>query len=168
MIPAPLPLIPDVIRLNGRWRRDRDAVTCGDTTLSWGEFDRRTERVANALVALGLGRGDALAVLMNNGIPMVEAMFGAMKAGVCVVPINLSVSDDGLERMIIDAGSRAVVATPAQRARLEGMRGRLPAIVDGGWICVDGGEGWNDYASWRDTASPDRCPVEPDPVVPEL
>jgi acyl-CoA synthetase (AMP-forming)/AMP-acid ligase II len=166
MIPAPAPIFPDVIRLNGRWRRDRPAVTCEGETLSWGEFDRRTEQVANALAGLGLGRGDALAVVMNNGIPMVEAMFGALKAGVCVVPLNLSVSDDGIEGMIADAGARAVVATPAQRARLESMRPRLAPVVDGGWLCVDGGTGWADYAAWRDAAGTGRCPVEPDPDEP--
>ena len=166
MIPGPVPLIPDVLRLNGRWRRVRAAVTCGDTTLTWEEFDQRTERVANALVALGLGRGDAVAVLMNNGIPMVEVMFGAMKAGACVVPLNLSVSDEGIERMIADAGARAVVATPAQRVRLEQMRTRLNEIAAGGWICVDGGAGWTDYQSWRDAAGAERCPVEPDPDEP--
>ena len=166
MIRGPLPIFPDVIRLNGRWRAQRPAVVCSDVTLSWAEFDRRTEQVANALVALGLGRGDSLAVLMNNGLPMVEAMFGAMKAGVCVVPLNLSVSDEGVERMIADCGARAVVATPLQRARLEAMRSRLTGVVQGGWICVDGGAGWTDYASWRDAATAGRCPVEPDPDEP--
>jgi len=166
MIPGPLPLIPDIIRLNGRWRRRQPAVGCGDEALDWGDFDRRTEQVANALAALGLGRGDSLAVLMNNGIPMVEAMFGAMKAGVCVVPINLSVNDEGIEGMIQDSGARAVVATPQQRGRLDRLRGRLAAVVEGGWICVAGGEGWTDFAAWRDTAGSGPCPVEPDPDEP--
>ena len=163
MIPAPAPLIPDILRLNGRWRRDRAALTCGDTTLSWEAFDRNTERVANALLALGTGRGTAIGVLMNNGIPMVEVMFGAMKAGACVVPLNLSVSDDGIERMLADAGVGVVVATPAQRARLDVLRPRLPDIAASGWICVGGGTGWTDYEAWRDAASDGRCPAEPKP-----
>jgi len=166
MIPGPQPILPDVIRLNGRWRRGEPAIICGAGSVTWGEFDRRTEQVANALVGLGLGRGDSLAVLMNNGLEMVEAMFGAMKAGVCVVPLNLSVTDEGIERMIVDAGARAVVATPAQRERLDAMRARLGAIVDGGFICVDGGRGWTDFASWRDAAGSGRCAVEPDPDDP--
>ncbi len=166
MIPGPLPLLPDVIRLNGRWRRDQNAVSSGAVTLTWGEFDRNTERVANALVGLGLGRGDSVAVLMRNGIPMVEAMFGAMKAGVCVVPLNLSVTDEGIERMIVDADARAVIATPTERRRLDGMRPALQGIVEGGFVCVDGGGGWSDYATWRDAATDGRCPVEPDPDGP--
>jgi len=128
--------MPDILRLNGRWRRARPAVTCGDAVLSWGAFDRNTERVANALLALGMGRGDAIGVLMNNGIPMVELLFGAMKAGACVVPLNLSVSDDGIERMLGDAAVRAIVATAGQRARLEAMQTRLTGVMNGGWISV--------------------------------
>ncbi len=166
MLGAPAPLIPDLLRLHGRWRSGKPAVSCGGRTLSWGEFDSGTERVANALRALGVGRGDAVGVLMNNGLPMVEAMFGAIKAGACVVPLNLSVSDDGIAGMLADAAVRAVLATPPQRARLDAMRGRVATVVDGGWICVDGGPGWTDYARWRDAAGSARCPVEPLPDDP--
>jgi acyl-CoA synthetase (AMP-forming)/AMP-acid ligase II len=166
LIPGPAPLIPDILRLNGRWRRRQRAVTCGATTLTWGEFDAHTEQVANALVGLGLAPGEAVGVLMNNSLEMVELMFGAMKAGVCVVPLNLSVSEDGLERMLVDAGARAVVATPAQRARLDAMREQLPDVRPGGFVCVGGGAGWTDYATWRDAAPATRCTVSPDPDGP--
>jgi long-chain acyl-CoA synthetase len=167
MIPAPSPLFPDVLRLHGRWRRERRAVTCGAVSLNWGEFDRRTEQVANALLALGLERGACVAVLMNNSLEMVEAMFGALKAGACIAPLNLSVSDEGIERMIADAGAAVVFATPAQRARLDAMRSRLGGIVAGGWICAGGGSaGWADFAAWRDAAPASRCPVDPAPDDP--
>jgi len=166
VIPAPAPLMPDILRLNGRWRCQRPAVACGTLTLSWGAFDRNTERVANALLALGIGRGATIGVLMNNGIPMVELLFGAMKAGACVVPLNLSVSDDGIERMLGDAAVQVVVATTGQRARLETMRSRLAHVVEGGWICVGGGAGWVDYEAWRDAAGAATCPVTPQPDDP--
>ncbi|MGE0466507.1 MAG: class I adenylate-forming enzyme family protein [Steroidobacteraceae bacterium] len=166
MIPACAPLIPDILRLNGRWRRDRTALACGGARLSWGEFDRNTERVANALLGLGIGRGAAVGVLMNNCIPMVEVLFGAMKAGACVVPLNLSVSDEGIERMLADAAVCVVVATPAQRERLDALRPNLPGVAANGWICVGGGERWTDYEAWRDAADDSRCAAEPQPDDP--
>jgi acyl-CoA synthetase (AMP-forming)/AMP-acid ligase II len=166
LMAAPAPLMADLLRLHGRWRAGEPAVRCGDTVLDWRAFDAATERVANALLALGLRRGDAVGIVMNNGIPMVETIFGAMKAGICVVPLNLSVSDEAALGMLSDAGVRAVVATPAQRARLEARRERLPAVVAGGWICVDGGAGWTDYARWRDAAGDARCPLAPQPDDP--
>ena len=60
LLGAPAPLIPDLLRLHGRWRSGKPAAGCGGRTLSWGEFDSGTERVANALRALGVGRGDAV------------------------------------------------------------------------------------------------------------
>lgn len=166
MIPCPNPLLPDVLRLNGRWRRNSRAVTCGNSSVTWGEFDRRTEQVANALAGLGLKRGARTAVLMNNGLEMVEIMFGAVKAGVCIAPLNLSVSDDGIERMILDADAGAVFATPAQRGRLDAMRPRLQHVVEGGWICVGGGAGWIDFAAWREAAPATRCLADPQPDDP--
>ncbi len=165
-VAAPAPLIPDVLRLHGRWRGDKPAVRCGEAALNWREFDAATERVANALQGLGIRPGEAVGLVMNNGLPMVEAIFGAMKAGACVVPLNLSVADDGIGGMLADAAVRAVLATPAQRARLDAMRPRLRGIVAGGWICVGGGDGWIDYASWRDAAGGARCLAEPQPDAP--
>ena len=158
--------MPDILRLNGRWRHRQRAVTCGDVALDWGGFDARTEQVANALLALGLQPGEAIGVLMNNGLEMVEAMFGAMKAGACVVPLNLSVSDAGIERMLIDAGVRVVVVTAAQQARVQAMRTRLPQVVAGGFIAVGGGEDWTDYARWRDAAATTPVAASPDPDGP--
>jgi acyl-CoA synthetase (AMP-forming)/AMP-acid ligase II len=163
---APAPLMPDVLRLNGRWRAGEPAVRCADAVLDWAAFDAATERVANALLALGLRPGDAVGIVMNNGIPMVEAIFGAMKAGVCVVPLNLSVSDEAALGMLLDAAVRAVIATRAQRTRLDAMRPRLPGVVADGWICVGGGAGWADFARWRDAASGERCAIEPRPDDP--
>ncbi len=161
MIDAPSPLIADILRLNGRWRRQRPAVTCNGITLNWGEFDARTEQVANALAARGIGRGAAVAIVMSNSLETVEAMFGVIKAGACAVPINLSVTDEGLERMIIDSGALAVIATSNQRARLDALRPRVATIAKEDWICVGGGSGWSDYAGWRDAAPSARCQVEP-------
>nr|MCU0761056.1 AMP-binding protein [Steroidobacteraceae bacterium] len=86
-------LLPEVIAHHGRWRATHTALACGEERRSWGQFDAATNRVAHGLAALGLEPGARLAVLMSNSIEMVELMFGAGKAGVSVVPLNVSVSD---------------------------------------------------------------------------
>lgn len=166
MLNAPAPLLPDILRLHGRWRATQPAVTCGPVTLTWGEFDARTEQVANALVALGLARGSCVALLMNNGLEMVEALFGAAKAGVCIAPLNLSITDEAAGAMIRDCGAAAVIATSGQRARIDALRPSLGAALDGRCIAVGGGAGWIDYESWRAGAEATRCSVEPRPDDP--
>ncbi len=108
-------LLPDVIAQHGRWRAGRAALVCGDQHRSWAEFDAATCRVANGLATLGLGRGARLAVLMGNSAEMVEVLFGAARAGVSVVPINLSVTDAAVAAMLADCGAAAIVASGACR-----------------------------------------------------
>ncbi|MFO0336735.1 MAG: class I adenylate-forming enzyme family protein [Pseudomonadota bacterium] len=170
-IPAPAPLIPDVLRLHGRWRARKPAASCGAETLSWAEFDRRTEQVANGLAALGLGRGDFVGVVMTNGLDMLEALFGAVKSGACVVPLNVSVADDAIESMLRDCGAKAVIASEIHRPRLDAMRARLPAWLPLGGVVAGTGNGstpvapgWQPYRLWRDAqrATPLARAIEPE------
>lgn len=166
LVPAPAPLLPDVLRLHGRWRARKPAASCGDVTLTWAEFDRRTEQVANGLAALGLGRGDHVAVLMQNGLETIEVLFGVVKSGACVVPLNPSVSDEGLETMLRDCGARAVFASESQRARIDAMRARLADPVAGGFVLVGDAPGWQRYREWRDAQPAAPLGIEIDPDAP--
>ncbi|MFP4002211.1 MAG: class I adenylate-forming enzyme family protein [Alphaproteobacteria bacterium] len=164
---APAPLLPEILTLHGRWQGRKPALICGGKSYSWAQLDRRLNQVANGLNALGIGRGDMVAVMMKNGVDMVEAMFGAIKAGAAAVPLNLSVSDEGLARQIHDCGARAIVATPAEAGRIDGFRAQLPALRHNGFL-LSGGErpGWTAFGSWRDgqgAAAPAAAVTDEDP-----
>ncbi len=126
---VPRPLIPDLIAQHGRWQGGKLAAICGERSWSWAEFDRATCRVANGLAALGLAPGARVAVLMGNGLEMLATLFGAGRAGVTVVPLNVSISDEAVAAMIADSGAGAVFASAAHCARIDGLlaAGRLPA-----------------------------------------
>ena len=147
------PLIPEILSLHGKWRRSREAVVCGNDRLTWSEFDNRLNKVARAARASGLQEGDRAAVMMGNGVPMIEVLFGLMKAGVTSVPLNLSVSDDALANMINDSGARALFCTSDQAARadksapLTQTSRRLLKVSD------KGKDDWIQFDQWRDVQS---------------
>jgi acyl-CoA synthetase (AMP-forming)/AMP-acid ligase II len=120
------PLLPEIFSLHGRWRSEHLAVCCEDGRETWAEFTASLNRFANALAAREVGRGDRVVVLMSNGLPMVHALFGIMCAGAVSVPINLSISDEAVLGMIVDAGASAIVATPDQCERVDRLRASLP------------------------------------------
>jgi len=151
-------LLPEILSLHGVWRTSKPAVIFGDRELTWGEFEARTNRVANGLIDLGLAKGDTVILLMENGFEMVDAMFGGVKAGAVVAPLNLSVSDDGVAAMILDAGATAVIASRSQTARLRAILGRPGASAVAHVIAVGGGPGLIDFADWCNQSSP--CPPE--------
>jgi long-chain acyl-CoA synthetase len=151
---VPDPLIPHLIAQHGRWQADKPAVIEGERVVTWGELDAATDRIANGLAGLGLARGARLAVLMHNGIEMTEVLFGAGKAGVCVVPLNLSVNDDAIAGMLADCGAAAVAASGEQCARVDALRGRADGLRHLQLLAHGArGAGWTELVAWRDRQS---------------
>lgn len=123
------PLLPEILSLHGKWKRNKPVLECGDEVVSWGQFDRETNQLANALNASGIGRGDTVAVLMSNSREMVEALIGIMKSGACSVPLNLSVSNDAVVAMLDDASVSAIFVSQDQKNRVSGFLTENPTIT---------------------------------------
>jgi acyl-CoA synthetase (AMP-forming)/AMP-acid ligase II len=162
---VPSPLIPGLIAQHGRNQAAKPALLCGERRLTWAEFDSATNRVANGLIAAGLAPGARVAVLMANSAEMAEVLFGCGKAGISVVPINLSVTDAAVAAMIRDSGAAAVTASGEQCQRVDGLlaAGELPSsLVKLGLDAPAGG--WSDYRRWCDdqSAGPPSVEVKPD------
>jgi acyl-CoA synthetase (AMP-forming)/AMP-acid ligase II len=150
---AEAPLFPEIIALHGKWQGERPAVVDGARVASWREFDAGTNRVANALIAIGVRRGDRVAVLMRNSLEMLEAIWGILKAGGVVVPLNLSITDDAVAAMIQDSASVAVLASDDQCARVKARRPELTGLLADGCIGLDAQPAvprWLEYRAWRD------------------
>ncbi len=159
-------LLPELIAHHGRWRAGRTALICGTQRRSWAQFDAATCRIANGLVALGLAPGTRLAVLMSNSLEMVELLFGAGRAGVSVVPINVSISDAAVAALLEDCGAAAVAASGEHCARIDAIAAARAGGA--GWprlgVDAPAGRGWIDLPAWRDEqpATPPRLRVGAD------
>ncbi|MFT6694515.1 MAG: acyl-CoA synthetase (AMP-forming)/AMP-acid ligase II [Neolewinella sp.] len=123
---AESPLLPEILSLHGKWRAHQDAVYCDGQQLNWQQFVESNHRFANGLIAQNLKPNDAIGVVMSNGIPMLQAMMGAMAAGITSVPINLSVNDDALLNMLADAKVKALVVSADQLTRIDGLKQIFP------------------------------------------
>ena len=164
---ATAPLLPEIFRLHGRWRGEREALVCGAHRESWQQFASRLNRFANALHGNGVARGDRVVVLMGNSPAMVHALFGTMSAGAASVPINLSVSDEAVLGMIRDAAPRAIIASADQRPRLDRMReqvGESVALFLLAGPDAPGWTGWGAFLDGHDDREP-RCRIEDDDVL---
>jgi long-chain acyl-CoA synthetase len=103
--------LPAIVRRYARDARDRTALVQGERRVTWEAFDARIDRVASALVASGIRKGDRVAVLSDNSVEYAEVFFGALRAGGCVVPLTTTAAKDALERMMTDSGARALFAS---------------------------------------------------------
>lgn len=140
----PQVFLPDLFETHGRHNRDKPAVICAGTTRNWGDFAANINRVANGLVARGIGKGDKVAICMGNSVEMLECLFGAVRAGACVVPLSGLLTADQLAHLVLDSGARTVFASPEFREKLETRQDRLGEI--GLWI----GHGFEDWTPLSD------------------
>lgn len=115
---APRPLFPDILSLNGRWLASKPALISGERTLSWAELNAEANRIAHGLVAAGCGEGARVGVVMDNGVDMVVVLLGILKAGAVAVPLNVSITDEAVNALLLDAGVTASIATRAHAGRL--------------------------------------------------
>ena len=106
----------------------RPALIQGARRSTYAQFNARANRLANALGALGVGRGDNVALLMYNCSEMLEALFAGFKAGCGVVPINFRLHPNEFSYIIEHSESRAVIVSPEFNQPIAAMRDRMPRI----------------------------------------
>jgi acyl-CoA synthetase (AMP-forming)/AMP-acid ligase II len=106
----------------------KPAVYQGDTVLTFAELDARSNRMANALVALGVGAGDRVALLFNNDFRFLETLFGTMRLGAVAVPLNIRMGDDALRYVTEDSEAAVLVASAALAERGRALAAQIPAI----------------------------------------
>src|ERR1039458_4968087 len=97
-------LFPEILALHAKWQPRKPAIIhpAGISTLQ--EFGDATSKIGSGLCALGLCQGDRVGLVMGNELATVELIFGLIRAGLVVVPINVSVSDVAMTGMLNDAG----------------------------------------------------------------
>jgi len=157
-------LLPDILRLHGRWRARHAALVTDEETLDWATLDRRSEQVANGLRASGCADGARVGIVMNNSAPTVEVLLGAMKAGAIVAPLNTSMTGDAIAAMLRDAGATAIFTTAEHDGRVSAealAQAKLHVTAGVG----ESARGLS-YASWRQEwcAEPAGAPLDGDDV----
>ncbi|MHB8670934.1 MAG: AMP-binding protein [Acidimicrobiales bacterium] len=122
-------------------RPDALALVHGDRRLSWDDFDRRADGVAQALLASGVVQQDKVAEYMYNGPEYLETVFGCAKAGLVPVNTNYRYGDEELAYLWSNADAVAVVFHGTFAERIEGLRskGRVPGVRT--WLWVDDSSG---------------------------
>ena len=77
--------------------------------LTYRDLEEATNRFANALMALGVQKGDRVALLFPNSPQFVIAFFGTLKAGAVAICFNPVYTEHEIERQLIDCGAETVV-----------------------------------------------------------
>ncbi|QWP75369.1 amino acid adenylation domain-containing protein [Lysobacter sp. K5869] len=94
--------------------------------ISRGELERRVEALAQELAALGLGRGDAVAVFAPRGADYAVAVLAAQRIGAAYAPLAVELPDERLRYMLAESRAGALLVRGELRGRLDTA---LPTVI---------------------------------------
>lgn len=116
------------IRRGAQAHGDRTAVYFGDDSLTFREVNDRANLIASRLSESGVGKGDHVALLVNNGLNSIPMDFAAIKSGVVRVPLNSRLSLEEHAAMVEGAQASVVVADESLLERAHDLSERLPEL----------------------------------------
>ena len=107
---------------------DKTAIKFEGHEMTFRQVNERINRLANGLIDLGLKRGDRVGALLYNSPRAIETRFALMKAGLCMVPINIRQSEEENTYIINHSESSVVILDHEYLPTWERMNDRCPAV----------------------------------------
>ncbi|MEW6441614.1 MAG: class I adenylate-forming enzyme family protein [bacterium] len=149
--------IPSQFRRAVEERADQVAFIFKERRVKWGELGSRVYRVANRLLAGGLGKGSRAAILSRNSIEYVEAYFGTLVAGACAVPLPTMAGAEAFKAMLKDAAPAVLFVSSELAGTIEPFVDEIASLRDGVKVGLDFEHAsWQAYEAWIGDA-----PAEP-------
>lgn len=143
------------------YRPDHTAVVFEDRRVTFREFHRRVNRVANALLAEGISKGDKIATILPNRMELLEIYWAVAAVGAVVVPLSPLLRGKGISTPLSDSDTTMVITDEAFAEHLDPVRTELSALGPDRCLLVDGSgkPGYGSYYAKVSAASEDPPPA---------
>ena len=103
-------LVTEMLEKARRFYPKKHGVICGSERFTYAQFGERVDRLSNALLALGLKKGDTVGILHRNCHYYLETYFATMQVGMVLNPLNYRLSPRELSFILNDNGAKALIA----------------------------------------------------------
>jgi acyl-CoA synthetase (AMP-forming)/AMP-acid ligase II len=123
----------EALTRNAQFHPDKPGARGSSRSMTFGQWNERACRLANALLGLGLNRGDAVAILAFNAVEWLEIYAATAKAGLVMVPINFRLVESEIAYIAQNSGARAFIVQNDLADRVDGIRREL-AIADPNYV----------------------------------
>jgi citronellyl-CoA synthetase len=104
---------------------NKSAIVCGDSELTWGQFNALTNQYAHSLKSQGVARGDCVAVLIENRTELLCSIFALAKIGATAGLVNTGLTDRPLAHCISIVESKKCLVGQELLAAVFGVKGDL-------------------------------------------
>ena len=145
---------------HARYRPHATAVVFEEQRLDYSEFSARIDRVAHALLGLGIGKGERVASLLPNCLELLDLYWACARIGAVAVPLSPLLTGTGLASLIADAGARCLLTRREFLPMVEKVLHELPTLAPERVLLTNATlPPWGDYAALA-AAAPDGPPPD--------
>ncbi len=141
-------------RLALHWEDESGATA----SFTYSQLQEAANRLSNTLAAMGVARGDRVALILPQRPETVITYLACFQMGAIAVPLSFLFGPDALEYRLADSGARAVVVDAQTAVNFEAVRERLPALAN---VIGAAGATGPRYSRWEDTLARASARFEP-------
>ena len=167
--------VADAVAAHARLQPHKIGARDSHRALSFAQWHQRANRLANGLLALGLVKGDRVALLAYNCVEWMEMYVALARAGLVAVPINFRLTPPEIAYIASHCEARAFIVQAELRNHVDSIRAEL-TIAPNAYISIDAAlnssfnaaiaNGWQNYEALIAAAADDNPPVEVRPADP--
>ncbi len=125
--------LPGLLRKNAQQLPDNDCVVAPefDVCWSWKEFDQKTDEVARGLFAMGIRKGDHVAIWATNVPEWLLVMFATAKLGAILVTVNTNYKQFELNYLLTQSDSKMLIMIGGVKGNdyISHITGIVPALL---------------------------------------
>ncbi|MHB1419188.1 MAG: long-chain-fatty-acid--CoA ligase [Bacillota bacterium] len=118
----------EIVAKNARKYADTEAIVFQNKRYNWKQLDERVNRLANALIELGVEKGEKVAFLFYNCSEMVECYFGIAKTGAVSVPLNYRLAPREIEYILNNCDAAVLILDEHFLSAVMQIRDNLPQV----------------------------------------
>ena len=121
-------LVQDLIQNSAKQFPDKTALVCDGQRLTYAEIEARANRLAHALIAHGVQRGDRVAVYLPNSVETVVAIFAILKAAGTFVVVNVTTKRDKLVYILNNCQATALFTSDRNASLAAEVHAAVPSL----------------------------------------
>jgi acyl-CoA synthetase (AMP-forming)/AMP-acid ligase II len=150
--------VGDLVVRNAESIPEATALIEDGRNITWRQLNTDSNRLANALARLGVGKGARIATIIRNGAAAIEAIFALSKAGVMSIPVNYGLTAAEIGVLLDDSQPAALIVDAEFVERLHDVitRPGVRIIVRGDYPLMPG---WFAYRELIDSGAPHQPDV---------
>jgi len=140
-------LLGEIIARNARKFPEKEAVIYGDTRLTYRQFNARVNRLAHALMDIGIKKGEHVAIFSFNSNQYLETYFALAKMGAVAVPLNFRLHPQEVKYIINNSDSVALIVGAPFVPTVRNLQPDLPQVREYIAVSAEPVEGMRHYES---------------------